>query len=110
MPKRPKPIVLTVLDGWGYRPETKGNAIALARKPNYDRLLAEFPNTLIRASDHYVGLPDGQMGNREVGHLNLGAGRIVRMDITRIDGAIASGEFYKDPVLLKAFAAAEGRA
>ena len=67
MPKRPRPIVLTVLDGWGYRPETKGNAIALARKPNYDRLLKEFPNTLIHTSGPYVGLPEGQMGNSEVG-------------------------------------------
>ena len=85
----PKPIVLTILDGWGYRAETHGNAIALARKPVYDRLLREFPNTLLRASEHFVGLPDGQMGNSEVGHLNLGAGRIVRMDMTRIDTAIA---------------------
>ena len=88
-----KPIVLTILDGWGSRPETHGNAIALARKPTYDRLLSTYPNTLLRASDHYVGLPDGQMGNSEVGHLNLGAGRIVRMDITRIDAAIADGTF-----------------
>ncbi len=109
MPKN-RPLVLTILDGWGYRTQTDANAIALARKPNYDRLLAEFPNTLIHASDHYVGLPDGQMGNSEVGHLNLGAGRIVRMDITRIDAAIASGEFFEDPLLLKAFAAAQGRA
>ena len=87
MPKRPKPIVLTVLDGWGYRAETKGNAIALARKPNYDRLLKEFPNTLIHTSGPYVGLPEGQMGNSEVGHLNIGAGRIVQMDITRVDAA-----------------------
>ena len=72
--KRPKPIVLTVLDGWGYRAETKGNAIALARKPNYDRLLEEFPNTLIHTSGPSVGLPEGQMGNSEVGHLNIGAG------------------------------------
>jgi 2,3-bisphosphoglycerate-independent phosphoglycerate mutase len=99
---RKRPVVLTILDGWGYRAETAANAIAQARKPNYDRLLAEFPNTLIRASDHFVGLPDGQMGNSEVGHLNLGAGRIVRMDITRIDSAIMTGEFYQDPVLLKA--------
>ncbi|WP_263365879.1 2,3-bisphosphoglycerate-independent phosphoglycerate mutase [Edaphobacter bradus] len=97
-----KPIVLTILDGWGYRPETHGNAIALARKPTYDKLLATYPNTLIRASDHYVGLPDGQMGNSEVGHLNLGAGRIVRMDITRIDAAIADGSFFTDPVLTQA--------
>src|ERR1700729_1766772 len=97
-----KPIVLTILDGWGYRPETHGNAIALARKPIYDKLLVNYPNTLIRASDHFVCLPDGQMGNSEVGHLNLGAGRIVRMDITRIDTAIADSTFYTDPVLLNA--------
>src|SRR5665213_1326348 len=102
MPKRPKPIVLTVLDGWGFRPETQGNAIALARKPNYDRLLAEFPNSLIRTSGPAVGLPDGQMGNSEVGHLNMGAGRVVQMDITRIDQAIASGALFKNELLLAA--------
>jgi 2,3-bisphosphoglycerate-independent phosphoglycerate mutase len=108
----PKPIVLTILDGWGYRPETHGNAIALARKPIYDKLLIDYPNTLIRASDRFVGLPDGQMGNSEVGHLNLGAGRIVRMDISRIDAAIADGTFYTDPVLLQAIhlAAQDNRA
>src|SRR5579875_14157 len=102
MARRSGPVVLTILDGWGYRAETNGNAIALARKPNYDRLLREYPNTLIRASEQFVGLPEGQMGNSEVGHLNLGAGRVVRMDITRIDAAIAGGEFFKDPTLLKA--------
>ena len=92
------------------RAETHGNAIALARKPTYDMLLREYPNTLIRASEHFVGLPDGQMGNSEVGHLNLGAGRVVRMDITRIDTAIASGEFFEDATLLKAMRhAAEGQ-
>jgi 2,3-bisphosphoglycerate-independent phosphoglycerate mutase len=100
--KRPKPIVLTVLDGWGYRAETKGNAIALARKPNYDRLLKDFPNTLIHTSGPAVGLPEGQMGNSEVGHLNIGAGRIVHMDITRIDQLIASGEFSRQLLLLEA--------
>src|SRR5580704_14180916 len=107
-----KPIVLTILDGWGYRAETHGNAIALARKPNYDALLRDYPNTLIRASDHFVGLPDGQMGNSEVGHLNLGAGRIVRMDMTRIDTAITDGSLFTDPTLLAAMhlAAQEGRA
>src|ERR1700720_2901554 len=100
--KRPKPIVLTVLDGWGYRAETKGNAIALARKPNYDRLLKEFPNTLIHTSGPYVGLPEGQMGNSEVGHLNIGAGRIVHMDSTRIDQLIADGDFPRQPLLLEA--------
>jgi 2,3-bisphosphoglycerate-independent phosphoglycerate mutase len=90
MAKRPKPIVLTVLDGWGYRAETKGNAIALARKPTYDELMRKFPNTLIHTSGPFVGLPEGQMGNSEVGHMNMGAGRIVHMDITRIDLLIAN--------------------
>jgi 2,3-bisphosphoglycerate-independent phosphoglycerate mutase len=102
MAKRPKPIVLTVLDGWGYRAETKGNAIALARKPNYDRLLKDFPNTLIHTSGTAVGLPEGQMGNSEVGHLNIGAGRIVRMDITRVEQLISSGDFFRHPLLLEA--------
>ena len=97
-----RPLVLTILDGWGYSPRTEANAIALARKPTYDKLLAEFPNTLLHASDHFVGLPDGQMGNSEVGHLNIGAGRVVRMDITRIDALIASGEFFTHPVIVDA--------
>jgi 2,3-bisphosphoglycerate-independent phosphoglycerate mutase len=109
MAKRPKPIVLTILDGWGYRAETKGNAIALARKPNYDRLLLDFSNTLIHTSGPYVGLPEGQMGNSEVGHLNMGAGRIVHMDITRIDELIASGEFFRQPLLLEAMARGRAR-
>ena len=96
-----RPIVLTILDGWGYRAETEANAIAMARKPNYDKLLAEFPNTLLRASEQFVGLPDGQMGNSEVGHLNLGAGRVVRMDMTRIDTAIMDGSFFTDPTLVQ---------
>jgi 2,3-bisphosphoglycerate-independent phosphoglycerate mutase len=97
-----KPIVLTILDGWGYSPQVEHNAIALARKPTYDKLLAEYPNTLLHASDHFVGLPDGQMGNSEVGHLNIGAGRVVRMDITRIDALIASGEFFTHPAIVAA--------
>src|SRR5580704_8942536 len=100
--KRPKPIVLTVLDGWGYRAETKGNAIALARKPNYDRLLKEFPNTLIHTSGPAVGLPEGQMGNSEVGHLNIGAGRVVHMDITRIDLLIANKQLDQVPLFQQA--------
>ncbi|HZU42885.1 MAG TPA: 2,3-bisphosphoglycerate-independent phosphoglycerate mutase [Terriglobales bacterium] len=99
---RPKPLILIILDGWGYRAEQKANAIALARKPTYDRLLRDYPNTLIHTSGHYVGLPDGQMGNSEVGHLNIGAGRIVHMDITRIDLMIQNGSFFKDPTLLSA--------
>src|SRR6266516_6136334 len=101
---RPKPLVLIILDGWGYRAETKANAIALARKPNYDRLLREYPNTLIHTSGPYVGLPDGQMGNSEVGHLNIGAGRVVYMDVTRIDLMISSGDFFKHTVLLDSMA------
>ena len=99
---RPKPLVLIILDGWGYRAETKANAIALARKPTYDRLLREYPNTLIHTSGPFVGLPEGQMGNSEVGHLNIGAGRIVHMDITRIDLMVRNGEFFQHPVLLDA--------
>src|SRR6202048_5149569 len=97
---RPKPLVLIILDGWGHRAETRANAIALARKPTYDRLLRDSPNTLIQTSGQYVGLPDGQMGNSEVGHLNIGAGRIVHMDSTRIELMIQNGEFFSHPVLL----------
>ena len=97
-----KPVVLTILDGWGYRPETFANAVALARKPTYDKLLEEFPHSLLHASDHFVGLPDGQMGNSEVGHLNIGSGRVVHMDITRIDDLIRSGEFFRHPVIVRA--------
>ena len=97
-----RPLVLTILDGWGYSPATEGNAIAAARKPTYDSLLRDYPNTLVHTSGPYVGLPEGQMGNSEVGHLNIGAGRIIYMDVTRIDRMIASGEFYQNPVLLDA--------
>jgi len=105
---RPKPLVLVILDGWGYRAESKANAIALARKPTYDQLLRDYPNTLIHTSGQYVGLPEGQMGNSEVGHLNIGAGRIVHMDITRIDLMIQNGEFFSHPVLLAAMKHALG--
>ena len=67
-------------------------------KPTYDMLLRDFPNTLVHTSGPYVGLPEGQMGNSEVGHLNIGAGRVVRMDVTRIDPMIASGEFFENPL------------
>src|SRR5262249_50929909 len=102
MSKRPKPIVLTVLDGWGYRAETKGNAIALARKPNYDHLIQNFANTLIATSGPAVGLPDGQMGNSEVGHMNIGAGRVVRMDITKIDLMVANKSLGEVPLFQQA--------
>ncbi len=97
-----KPLVLIILDGWGYAPPSKANAISLARKPNYDRLLKEFPNTLIHTSGLHVGLPTGQMGNSEVGHLNIGAGRVVYMDITKIDLMVENGEFFSNPALLEA--------
>ena len=99
---RNKPLILTILDGWGYSAAIEGNAIAAARKPNYDMLLRSFPNTLVHTSGPYVGLPEGQMGNSEVGHMNMGAGRVVQMDVTRIDLMIASGEFFANPVLLAA--------
>jgi len=99
---RPKPLVLIILDGWGYSPKTEANAIALARKPTYERLLREYPSTLIHTSGKYVGLPNGQMGNSEVGHLNIGAGRIIHMDITRIDLMIQNGDFFSHPPLLAA--------
>jgi 2,3-bisphosphoglycerate-independent phosphoglycerate mutase len=100
MQGRRKPLVLTILDGWGFSPSIEGNAIAAAQKPTYDKLLREYPNTLINTSGPYVGLPDGQMGNSEVGHLNIGAGRVVHMDVTRVDLMIASGQFFRNPVLL----------
>jgi 2,3-bisphosphoglycerate-independent phosphoglycerate mutase len=95
-------MVLTVLDGWGYRAATKGNAVALARKPTYDKLLKDFPNTVIHTSGPYVGLPEGQMGNSEVGHLNIGAGRIVHMDITRIDVLVANKQLGEVPLFQQA--------
>src|SRR6266545_656933 len=98
--QRPKPLILTILDGWGFSPAVEGNAIAAALKPNYDLLLRDFPNTLIHTSGPFVGLPEGQMGNSEVGHLNIGAGRVIQMDVTRIDMMIASGEFFQHPALL----------
>ncbi|MGA8183661.1 MAG: 2,3-bisphosphoglycerate-independent phosphoglycerate mutase, partial [Terriglobia bacterium] len=93
--KIPKPVVLIILDGWGYRAERENNAIALAQTPNYDALLKEYPSTLVQTSGRRVGLPNGLMGNSEVGHLNIGAGRVVYQEITRIDASIESGEFFK---------------
>jgi len=97
-----KPLVLVILDGWGYAPPSKANAISLARKPGYDAMLRDYPNTLIHTSGRYVGLPNGQMGNSEVGHLNIGAGRVVYMDITKIDLMIEKGDFFTNETLLAA--------
>lgn len=98
-PQNVTPVCLLILDGFGYREEVKDNAIAQAKKPNWDALWKQFPHTLINASEHFVGLPDGQMGNSEVGHLNIGAGRVVFQDFERINNSIASGEFFEHPEL-----------
>ena len=99
MPTSPKPVVLVILDGWGYSENPKHNAIQAANTPFWDYLWQHYPHTLIEASGEAVGLPKGQMGNSEVGHVHLGAGRLVPQDITRIDQAISSGEFFTNPVL-----------
>ncbi|MES2181828.1 MAG: 2,3-bisphosphoglycerate-independent phosphoglycerate mutase [Pseudomonadota bacterium] len=93
------PVCLLILDGFGYREETADNAIAQARKPNLDALWQAYPHTLINASEHYVGLPDGQMGNSEVGHLNIGAGRVVFQDFERINNSITTGDFFEHAAL-----------
>ncbi|SFJ45627.1 phosphoglycerate mutase [Ruminococcaceae bacterium D5] len=94
-----KPVMLMILDGFGLRAETAGNAIAAARTPNFDRLWAEWPHATLGASGLDVGLPDGQMGNSEVGHTNIGAGRIVYQELTRITKAIQDGDFFSNPAL-----------
>ena len=102
MPFTPKPLVLIILDGWGYRQDTQYNAIAAARKPVWDRLWKQYPHTLIHASEAAVGLPSSQMGNSEVGHLNLGAGRVVYQEYTRINRAISTGTFFTNKTLTDA--------
>ena len=100
-------VALVVLDGWGLAPDGPGNAVSLAATPVFDELWASYPHTQLTASGRAVGLPDGQMGNSEVGHLNLGAGAVVRQDLTRIDDAAADGTLALNPVLRAAFAGAE---
>ena len=102
---RPKPVVLLILDGWGHREETQDNALALAALPRWRQLLATCPHTLIHTEGRHVGLPDGQMGNSEVGHMNLGAGRTVSQDLTRVDAAIEDGSFFANDELRAACAA-----
>src|SRR3954469_10905093 len=99
-PHRPKPVVLCILDGWGYREATDNNAIALAKGVNWGKLLKDCPWSLVDASELHVGLPHGQMGNSEVRHMNLGAGRVVMQDLPRIDLAIDDGSLAKKPELL----------
>ncbi len=103
---RPKPVVLLILDGWGHREDPRDNALAQADLPHWRRLLATCPHTLIHTEGRHVGLPDGQMGNSEVGHMNLGAGRIVYQDLTRVDAAIEDGSFFANAELNAACAAA----
>src|SRR5260221_6929487 len=99
---RPRPFVLIVMDGWGVNPRTEGNAIALARTPNIDKLAWTWPHTTVKTSGEAVGLPEGQMGNSEVGHQNIGAGKRVLQDYTRVNESIKDGTFFQNPALLKA--------
>jgi len=99
---RPRPFVLIIMDGWGINPRKEGNAIALANTPNIDRLAREWPHTAVKTSGAAVGLPEGQMGNSEVGHQNIGAGKRVLQDYTRVSESIADGSFFQNPALLKA--------
>lgn len=104
---RKGPVALIILDGFGIREEYKGNAVLQAKKPNYDQLWNDYPHTTLTASGESVGLPDGQMGNSEVGHLNIGAGRIVYQSLTRINKSIIEADFFKNEVLLSAIAHAK---
>jgi 2,3-bisphosphoglycerate-independent phosphoglycerate mutase len=103
------PVFLLICDGWGHAPPSPGNAIALARTPIFDRWLSDYPWTLLEASGEAVGLPAGVMGNSEVGHLTLGAGRMVPQDLLRIDLALRDGSFFQNAALLQACAAAKRR-
>src|ERR1700760_1311984 len=101
MSRAPRPALLCILDGWGFRPDhAEDNAITAAKTPNYTRLLAECPHALLATSGGAVGLSKGQMGNSEVGHMNIGAGRVVAQDLPRIDVAIEDGSLARRPVLL----------
>lgn len=97
-----RPLVLVICDGWGYREDVFGNAIAAARTPNFDHLCSSWPWTTVAASGEAVGLPDGQQGNSEVGHLTIGAGRVIFQDLPKISRAIADGSFFENPVLCRA--------
>lgn len=103
-PLRPRPAVLCILDGWGWRADAQDNAIAAAKTPNYTRMLSDCPHALLATSGRSVGLPAGQMGNSEVGHMNIGSGRIVAQDLPRIDVAIEDGTLAGRPVLLELIA------
>lgn len=102
-----KPAALIILDGFGLRNETVGNIVALAKKPNFDRYWNQYPHQTLTASGEAVGLPEGQMGNSEVGHLNIGAGRIVYQSLTRVNVAIREGEFERNQTFLDAISNAK---
>lgn len=97
-----RPVMLMILDGFGIAPKSEGNAVSLAKKPNFDRLVKNYPASQLQASGLEVGLPEGQMGNSEVGHLNIGSGRIVYQELTRITKAIKDGDFFENESLMKA--------
>ncbi|HMS44865.1 MAG TPA: 2,3-bisphosphoglycerate-independent phosphoglycerate mutase, partial [Alphaproteobacteria bacterium] len=94
-----RPVVLCVLDGWGHREEIADNAVLMAKAPNWHALLKQYPHALLEASELHVGLPQGQMGNSEVGHMNMGAGRVVMQDLPRIDMAVDDASITRNPVL-----------
>src|SRR5881394_820430 len=94
-----RPVMLVVLDGWGWREETADNAVRQANTPTFNRLWANGPHAFLRTDGREVGLPPGQMGNSEVGHLNIGAGRVVMQDLPRIDAAVKAGELARNPRL-----------
>src|SRR5438552_8878450 len=109
MPQKKGPLALIIIDGWGHSPAREGNASALASKPFYDDLCEKYPRRLLTAHGTRVGLPAGVMGNSEVGHLNLGSGRVIRMDVSLIDHDIQTGEFFRNEVLVKAMDGAMSR-
>jgi 2,3-bisphosphoglycerate-independent phosphoglycerate mutase len=109
MSKKRGPLALIIIDGWGYSASREGNAIALAETPFYDELSEKYPSTLLEAHGLRVGLPPGVMGNSEVGHLNIGSGRVIRMDVSLVDYEIETGEFFRNKVLLKAMEGAKTR-
>src|SRR4029078_9228769 len=109
MAKKKGPLALIIIDGWGYSASREGNAITLATTPFYDELSEKYPSTLLEAHGSRVGLPAGVMGNSEVGHLNIGSGRVIRMDVSLVDHEIETGEFFRNKVLTEAIDGAKTR-
>src|SRR6201990_1340727 len=109
MSKKKGPVALIIIDGWGYSASREGNAIALASTPQYDEICSKYPQTLLEAHGSRVGLPAGVMGNSEVGHLNLGSGRVIRMDVSLVDHEINTGAFFKNEAVTKVMEGARNR-